>query len=64
MGDILENKPRETDSFHNVIIVDGVPQVGPDRLEKLKGVILKLFGKFGMIVNDYYPKDDNGHLKG
>lgn len=63
MGDILENKPRETDSFHNVIIVDGVPQVGPDRLEKLKGVILQHFGIFGMIVNDYYPKD-NGHLKG
>lgn len=64
LGDILETKPRETDGFQNVIIVDGVPEVGPDRLEKLRGVIATFFAKFGTIVSDFYPKDENGTTKG
>jgi translation initiation factor 3 subunit B len=46
-----------------VIVVDNVPQVGPDRLEKLKNVIHKIFSKFGKIINDYYPEED-GKTKG
>lgn len=45
-------------------MVDGVPQVGPDRLEKLKSVISKIFGKFGNIVNEYYPTNEKGETKG
>lgn len=64
MGDLLITKPKETDGFDSVVIVDGIPQVGPDRFEKLRGVIEKLFSKFGTIVSDYYPKNENGTLKG
>lgn len=64
LGDLLQQKPRETDGVEAVVVVDGVPQVGPDRLEKLSSVISKLFSKFGNIVNEYYPKTENGHTKG
>ena len=64
LGDILARKPKETDGFESVIIVDGIPEVGTDRLEKLKGVIEKIFSKFGTIVSDYYPKNDQGVTKG
>lgn len=64
LGDVLATKPKETDGFDSVIIVDGIPQVGPDRLEKLKNVINKIFVKYGAIVSEYYPKDDNGNTKG
>lgn len=64
LDDILRQKPKETDGVESVIVVDGVPQVGPERLEKLQSVINKIFGKFGAIVNDYYPKNENGQTKG
>jgi translation initiation factor 3 subunit B len=64
LGDLLKQKPRETDGVESVIVVDGVPQVGPDRLEKLITVINKIFSKFGTIVSDYYPKNENGQTKG
>ncbi|XP_060522683.1 eukaryotic translation initiation factor 3 subunit B [Cylas formicarius] len=64
LGDILKDKPKETDGYESVIVVDGVPQVGPDRLDKLKSVINKLFNKFGNIVNEYYPVTPEGTTKG
>ncbi|XKL67161.1 hypothetical protein PGB90_010581 [Kerria lacca] len=64
LDDVLANKPKETDGFESVIIVDGVPEVGPDRFEKLKNVISKIFTKFGTVVSSYYPKDENGNTKG
>lgn len=64
LEDILRQKPKETDGVESVIVVDGVPQVGPERLAKLQSVINKIFGKFGSIVNEYYPKHENGQLKG
>ena len=60
----MVSKPKETDGVESVIVVDGVPQVGPDRLEKLKGVIHKIFGKVGPIVSEYYPCNENGQTKG
>lgn len=60
----MRQKPKETDGVESVIVVDGVPQVGPERLEKLQSVINKIFGKFGSIVNEYYPKNENGQTKG
>jgi translation initiation factor 3 subunit B len=64
LGDLLKQKPRETDGVESVIVVDGVPQVGPERLEKLTTVINKIFSKFGSIVNEYYPTNENGQTKG
>eukprot|EP00069_Balaena_mysticetus_P004155 bmy_17114T0 len=63
LGDILKDRPQEADGIDSVIVVDNVPQVGPDRLEKLKNVIHKIFSKFGKITNDFYPEED-GRTKG
>lgn len=52
---MIEERPKETDGVESVIVVDGLPQVGPDRLPKLQTVINKIFGKFGSIVNTFYP---------
>nr|2NLW_A Chain A, Eukaryotic translation initiation factor 3 subunit 9 [Homo sapiens] len=62
-GDVLKDRPQEADGIDSVIVVDNVPQVGPDRLEKLKNVIHKIFSKFGKITNDFYPEED-GKTKG
>ena len=63
VGDLLEQRPKESDSLDTVIIVDNVPSVGPDRLEKLKNIIRKVFSKFGTVVNEFYP-EENGKTKG
>lgn len=60
----MRQKPKETDGVESVIIVDGVPSVGPERLEKLKNVIRKLFREFGTINNECYPMNKDGETKG
>jgi len=55
MEDVLREKPLEADGIDSVVVVDNVPQVGPERLEKLKNVIHKIFSKFGKITNEFYP---------
>lgn len=57
-GDLLRRKPRETDGVENIIVVDGLPVVGEDRLDKLKGVVRKIFGKFGNITNEFFAIGD------
>lgn len=64
LGDVLQKRPKVSDGVDTVIIVDGVPQVNPERFDKLKVVITKIFAQFGKILNDYYPKTENGHTKG
>ena len=64
LGDLLKKKPKETDGIDSVIVVDNIPQVGPQRLEKLQKVIQKIFSKFGKIINELYPKKENGDTKG
>ncbi|KAL0278357.1 UNVERIFIED_CONTAM: hypothetical protein PYX00_000194 [Menopon gallinae] len=64
LGDFLKNKPTETDGVESVIVVDGIPQVGPDRFDKLTGVINKIFSRMGTIVNEYYPKTKEDVTKG
>ncbi|XP_076459430.1 eukaryotic translation initiation factor 3 subunit B-like [Babylonia areolata] len=59
LGDFLKKKPKATDGIDNVIVVDNIPQVGPERLEKLRNVIKKLYSKFGKVVNDHYPTEDD-----
>lgn len=57
-------KPKETDGYECVIVVDGTPQVGANRFEKLKSVVNKVFHKFGNIVNEFYPVNADGVTKG
>ena len=64
LGDLLLTEPRESDGLENVVVVDRVPQVGPDRIDKLRAVLSKLFAKAGDIVNEHYPLDDKGHTLG
>ncbi|XP_020607385.1 eukaryotic translation initiation factor 3 subunit B-like [Orbicella faveolata] len=64
LGDILVEKPVEIQGTDCIIVVDNVPAIPPDRLEKLKNVIRKVFSKFGRIVTEHYPLDDNGLTKG
>ncbi|RUS90727.1 hypothetical protein EGW08_001531 [Elysia chlorotica] len=64
LHDVLKKKPKPSDSVDSVIIVDCIPQVGKDRLEKLKNVIKKLFSKFGSVVNTFYPVDEEGTTRG
>lgn len=63
LEDVLRERPLEADGIDSVIVVDNVPQVGPERLEKLKNVIHKIFSKFGKITNEFYPEAD-GKTKG
>ncbi len=54
VGDVLRSRPKETDGIETVVVVDGLPVVGDDRVDKLKGVIRKIFGKFGNISTESY----------
>ncbi|MBN3271543.1 EIF3B factor, partial [Polyodon spathula] len=63
LGDLLKERPQEADGIDSVVVVDNVPQVGPERLEKLKNVIHKIFSKFGKITNEFYPVGE-GNTKG
>jgi len=59
----LDKKPKEADGIDAVVVVDNIPVVGPDRLPKLKGVLKKVFSKFGPVYSEYYP-EENGKTKG
>ena len=64
MPDIMRQRPKESDGVESVIVVDGVPVVEEKRVEKLKNVIRKIYGKFGKLVNEFYPSDAEGKTKG
>lgn len=64
LGDVLKQRPSETDGVENVVIVDNIPKVDPTRQEKLKTVIHKLFSTCGEITNVFYPVDEEGNTKG
>lgn len=63
LGDILRQKPKAVQGTDNIIVVDNVPCVGPERVEKLKNVIRKVFAKFGKIRTEYYP-EESGQTRG
>ena len=50
--------------MENCIVVDNIPSVGPDRFEKLRSVLNKLFSKAGDIVHEEYALDENKNTKG
>lgn len=58
VADVIKEKPTEYDGFDSVIVVDHVPKVGPERLEKLQSVVKKIFQKFGKIRTEHYPMSD------
>ena len=64
MADLLEEQPEEETSLDNIIVVDNAPIVGPDRMMKLKNVLKKIFQRFGELVTEYYPTNNNGETKG
>lgn len=64
LGDLLKQKPCETDAVECVVVVDNIPKVNPARQEKLKTVIYKLFSTFGDIVSSFYPLDEEETTKG
>jgi len=64
MPDILKQRPKESDGVDSVVIVDGTPIVRPDKLDKLKGAIRKVFQKFGKIILEHYPINEKGETKG
>lgn len=39
----------EVDDLGNLIIVDNLPLVGPEKCEKLSSAVRKIFGRFGVI---------------
>ena len=64
LGDLLKEKPIEETGVDNIIVVDNAPKVGQDRMGKLENVLTKVFSRFGEIVTQYYPADENGIFKG
>ncbi|XP_072044108.1 eukaryotic translation initiation factor 3 subunit B-like [Amphiura filiformis] len=57
LGDLLKQKPKEAVGIDSVVVVDNIPQVGNDRLPKLKNVVRKIFSKFGQITTEHYPEE-------
>ena len=53
----------EQEGTDSIMVIDNVPQVNEDRLEKLKKVIMKNISTYGEIIQIYYPKE-NGKTKG
>ncbi|CAK9290976.1 unnamed protein product [Gordionus sp. m RMFG-2023] len=64
LSDFLAKRPQPPEAFENVIIIDNVPIVGSERLNRLKSVILKLFKNPGEIANEFYPLNKEGMTKG
>ena len=54
----------EETGYDSIIVVDNAPKVGADRMGKLKSVLNKVFGRFGEIVSQEYPVDEEGVFKG
>lgn len=63
-SDLNVPKPKEDDGLESIIVVDGIPQVESSRFDKLHNVITKIYSKFGEIINEYYPKNEQGCTKG
>ncbi len=60
----MAERPREHEGLNNIIIIDNLPKVDSAKLEKLKVVVSKVYSKFGVCRNEYYPLDAEGKTKG
>ncbi|CAM6084442.1 unnamed protein product [Calypogeia fissa] len=64
--DDFEEEILETNTgFGNVVMVDNLPVVAPEKFEKLEGVIRKIFGQIGVIREHglWMPREDDGNGK-
>lgn len=61
---MYRERPAEAAGLESVIVVDNIPVVAPERLEKLKGVLQKTFSPFGETLNWEFPVDEQGKTKG
>jgi len=50
--------------FAKIIVVDNIPVVPPEKYEKLRNVLTKIFGTIGTIRELYMPLDDHNVTKG
>ncbi|XP_063715671.1 eukaryotic translation initiation factor 3 subunit B-like [Symsagittifera roscoffensis] len=64
LQDFYSRKPSEKDLYDNVIIVDNVPKVTPEKLEKLEKVLSKTFKTYGEVMDIYFPQDESNSTKG
>ncbi|XP_074557512.1 eukaryotic translation initiation factor 3 subunit B-like [Curcuma longa] len=49
-GDLYQDDPLEFEGgFGNIIVVDNLPVVPPEKFEKLEGVVRKIYGQIGTI---------------
>jgi translation initiation factor 3 subunit B len=62
--DLMAERPQEHEGLNNIIVVDNLPKVDQQKLEKLKAVISKVYSKSGVCRNEYYPLDEEGKTKG
>jgi hypothetical protein len=62
--ELMAERPQEHESLNNIIVVDNLPKVDEQKLDKLKAVISKVYSKFGVCRNEYYPLDKEGKTKG
>ena len=64
MPDILKERPQLDLSTDTIIVVDNAPKVKPDRLSKLETVLTRVFSKFGTVLSQFHPTDDDDVTKG
>lgn len=62
--DLLEKKPRESFGIDNVIVIDGIPVVQIEKINKLKEAIRKIYSKIGPVINEHYPVTKENKTKG
>jgi len=64
LGDFLESRPTLDKGHDGVVVVDGIPQVGQEKIQKLRKAIDGIFKKFGDLHDQYYPTAEDGKTKG
>jgi len=65
LPDILSQKPKESDVSQCVVIVDGLPEVGTEKVDKLRNHVKKLFKDCGGgVLTESFPVGSNGKTRG
>lgn len=55
--------PEFVPDFSSILVVDGVPKVGPEKMAKLKGVILKIYQKiYSSLAEDHIDMPVDGDM--
>jgi translation initiation factor 3 subunit B len=62
--DILqkEDLPELDMGLSNIVVVDNLPVVSPEKYEKLEKVVRKIFSPHGVIVGLWMPTDPNTQM--